>query len=192
MIRAADLAQGTIGGFLLAVPEIPLDEATASKIAAVGRPTFAQAVAVTAGNLAEDPNATIGEPSVTRRLPHRHKVVRHRRREAALRALRNRLRRRLHPYFVAAGYGAPADLDTQLPGFAELTASVGYRNKAAPAPKRLAPPLPTQLAAIMEAPQTAAPQSGKRCRGVQRQMCSGGIGTSFGYFCNTYPQQVCD
>jgi hypothetical protein len=36
------------------------------------------------------------------------------------------------------------------------------------------------------------PKTGKRCRIVQRQMCSGGIGTSLGYFCNTYPQQVCD
>lgn len=199
MGRDADLAQGKITGLLLTVPEISVDAATAQQIAQTGRPTFAQALAISAGNFSSDPNATIGSAQrIATAVGETYRLdttsfdrdagqQRHSRFEIVF------VGDVIH-IFIAAGYGAPESLTAQLPGFASLRSSARYRNQGAPAPRDTPPPLPTDLAALTQqpAPQAEAAQSGKICRIVQRQMCSGGIGTSLGYFCNTYPQQVCE
>jgi hypothetical protein len=89
-----------------------------------------------------------------------------------------------------------------VPGALEtLYASLGFARLGDSPPDRPASPLPDQPSPS-RADRPAGPgaanaqprrrESGPQCRIVQRQQCSGGIGTSLGYFCTTVPRRICD
>jgi hypothetical protein len=92
------------------------------------------------------------------------------------------------------GSGAPALLDS---GYENLYGSLGFARLGDAAPRRTAPALATTLPEgrqsrpVAPSPDRRVSKAGRQCRIVQRQRCSGGIGTSLGYFCTTVPQRVC-
>lgn len=211
MVRTADTAAGTVGGVLLITPGLPLT-ATLRKQLVRDKTGFVQNMAIAFGNLTKDPNSRISKP-----LP-----VNDGRKDGyeafALSAdsFDKDAQQNRHTIFVIVltpsrvegfmkiAYGAKSRLKALDAGFDALIGSAEFRNTGAPPPSRIASPLPGNLAAILPSPaakppQTAAkgtaaarPQPGGSCRIVQRQMCSGGIGSGLGYFCNTYPQRVCN
>jgi hypothetical protein len=195
MARQDELGRGELSGVLIVPQEIPL----AGELARQPRAALAAALAATAGQLATDPKAQVSPPRLTNRPQDDGYEVYEidsrsfdasARRERYARTLVVFVKDRIH-LFIVAGYGTERAFQGQLPGFAALVASGEFRNQGRPLPPRQ-PPLPASLVPV----QAAAPQrpgtEGGRCRIVQRQMCSGGVGTSLGYFCNTYPQRVCD
>ena len=192
-------ADGT-PGFLLVAEEIPL---TADLQRQPGA-TLAQALVIQLGGFTNDASAKISTPeqrSARARDGYDLWKVVSRNLDPATRQTRDCLYavvfvNRQAQLFVACGFGGGA-LDRLTPGFNELLASASFRSLGATPPPKGAPPLPTDLAALAPKAPTpaaapAAAKSGRQCRTVQRQACSGGIGTSLGYFCNTYPQRVCD
>lgn len=211
MVRQSDLVSGNLGGVLLITPGFPLDAAIKAKIKANGKKVTVQALAIAAGNLAEDPKAKLTEPqSVNDAAKDGYEGYSLISRSQDKNAGKTRYTQYLiiltsnrADVIMRVAYGSQTNYDVLNAGFDALARSIEPKNSGAPAPTKLAGPLPSDMAAIMPKPKPApaqvagagktAPKSGGRsCRIVQRQMCSGGIGTSLGYFCNTYPQSVCN
>jgi hypothetical protein len=103
----------------------------------------------------------------------------------------------------ANGFGSEKALESISPGLNALLGSIEFRNKGGVASGTRQPALPTSFATLAKPTAPRAGSSSARapaakgrrggsCRIVQRQMCSGGFGSGMGYFCNTYPQSVCD
>lgn len=212
MVRQSDLASGNLGGVLLITPGFPLDAKIKAKIRTNGKKATVQAIAVAAGNLTEDPGATLTDPQpVNEAAKDGYEayslISRSRDKDAG--------KTRFSQYLIIltgnradvvmrVAYGSQANYDALNAGFDALAKSIEPKNSGAAPPARLAGPLPTDMAAITPKPAPgqfagtgkAGPKpgakGGRSCRIVQRQICSGGIGTSLGYFCNTYPQSICN
>ena len=100
---------------------------------------------------------------------------------------------------LRVGNGSEENYNKLGVGVDDLLKTVELRTAGAPPPTRLAAALPTDFAAI--APKAKPAQSagasgqsggGGNCHIVQRRSCSGGFASGMGYFCNTYPQRVCN
>jgi hypothetical protein len=101
-------------------------------------------------------------------------------------------------HLILATRPAGKDVPAVTAGYESLYASLGFARLGDRAPRRLASPLPSALPQPGSALSDSGPGSagggrrqGPQCRIVQRQQCSGGIGTSLGYFCTTVPQRIC-
>lgn len=213
MIRAADAASGSIGGALLLTQGFVLSQAQRRDIRN-DKKNFVQQVAIAAGDLTSDPGAKISAPTAVNDTAKdryeafamsavAHDKTAGQKRFMSIVVVLTPTRAEA---FLNIGYGSEARMRSQGPAFDALVGSIEFRDAGAP-PPRAAAPLPRGLASLMPppkarpapAPAPSAPGqsasrggTGRNCRTVQRQMCSGGIGTSLGYFCNTYPQRVCD
>jgi hypothetical protein len=212
MVPQAALAAGDLHGVLLITPGFPLNAQLKAQMREHGKKTFVQALAIASGNLAEDPNTQLSDPHVandpqkdgyegyllvSRSVDKDTETSRFAQYAIYLTGDRAEVVMRI-------GYGSQARLEALAPGFEALVRALGFRNAGAPPPARLAAALPGDLAAITSAPRSAPPpaqtagasgqprRSGGTCRVVQRQMCSGGVASGMGYFCNTYPQTVCN
>ena len=212
MVRTGDALAGNIQGVLIVSRGLPLTPELRKELKEKGKSVFVQGIAIALGNLSADPRAKLSNPaSVNNPAQDGYEAF----------ALNGQAydsdagQKRYTTFvivmtpsrveaFMKVGYGSEANAKLLDSGFEALTASAEFRDAGARAPSRLAPPLPTNLAALAPAParpvapaasgdQSPAPaRGGGNCRIVQRQMCSGGIGTGLGYFCNTYPQRVCN
>jgi hypothetical protein len=212
MVRQAALAAGDLNGVLLITPGFPLNAKLQAQMRENGKKTFVQAIAIASGNLAEDPTAQLSDPQlandpqkdgyegyllVSKSVDKDAGTSRFAQYAIYLTGDRAEVVMRI-------GYGSQARLDALASGFEALVSAMGFRNAGAPPPSRLAAALPGDLAAITPKPRSASPpaqaagasgqprRSGGNCRVVQRQMCSGGFASGMGYFCNTYPQTVCN
>lgn len=214
MFRQAELAAREIEGFLLITPPTPLDNKVRRNLEKVGKAEFARQFAANISNIDKDKDSSLGA-AVQIRSQEKDGFDAFSVAASALDEDAGKTRHSLYIVVYAgsdvyllmsAGFGSQALLKAQQPGFTALQASLGFAATGAQPPARQAPPLPTDVREILppDPPQQAARQnpeppparprsSGKgQCYTVQRQMCSGGIGTSMGYFCNTYPETVCD
>ena len=214
MVRQADIAAGNVNGYLILTDGFPIDASTRAKFKASGRNVAVQAIALAAGGLTDVEGVKMSPPQRGNSDPARdgyeaYGLVSISDDEAA----GTKRYTQYAIYLVGdqaeiamrVAYGSQERLEPLLAGMDALTASMEFRSAGAPAPTRLAGALPTNMAAITPKPkpvprQTAdgggsGPKSGgggRNCRIVQRQMCSGGFASGMGYFCNTYPQQVCN
>lgn len=213
MARTADVLSGNLQGVLVVSRGLPLTPELRKELKEKGKSIFVQGIAIALGNLAADPRAKLSNPApVNNPAQDGYEAF----------ALNGQAydsdagQKRFTTFvvvitpsrveaFMKVGYGSEANAKALDSGFEALTGSAEFRDAGARAPSRLAPPLPTNLTALAPAPaRPAAPAAsddespatarggGGNCRIVQRQMCSGGIGTGLGYFCNTYPQRVCN
>lgn len=214
MARTADVLSGNLPGVLVVSRGLPLTPELRKELREKGKSIFVQGIAIALGNLTADPRAKLSNPApVNNPAEDGYEAF----------ALNGQAydsdagQKRFTTFvvvitpsrveaFMKVGYGSEANAKALDAGFEALTASAEFRDAGARPPSRLAPPLPTNLAALAPAPaRPAAPAAsndespapargggGGNCRIVQRQMCSGGIGTGLGYFCNTYPQRVCN
>lgn len=214
MVRQSDLASGELRGVLMLTPGFPLDAKTQAKFKASGRKIAIQSIAVVAGNLAEDPDAKLTDPqaandSVKDGYESYSVISKSHDKEAGKIRFTQYvivLSRDHVDIVMRVAYGSEANYEALTAGFNALLTSIEPKNSGAPAPTRLAAALPTDMAAITPKPRAAPAQTadvrgntakssgggGRSCRIVQRQMCSGGFASGMGYFCNTYPQSVCD
>lgn len=202
MARRDELARGDLTGALVVPKEIVLTADLKRQLAAAGHAASAQALAIAAGDLAKDSRARLGDARlVNRPQADGYEVWQVDSQSFDAIARQDRYARTVVVFvkdrahlFIAAGYGSDRAFQAQLPGFTALLQSGEFRNQGRPLPARPTAPLPgafPKADAPAQPPPSGARAAG-RCRIVQRQMCSGGIGTSLGYFCNTYPQRVCD
>ena len=218
MFRQAELNAREIEGFLLITPPTPLDRNVRKTLEKVGKAEFARQFAANVSNIDKDKDSSLG-PAVQIKSLEKDGFDAFSVAASALDEDAGKTRHSLYIIVYAgadvyllmsAGFGSQALLKAQQPGFTALQASLGFAATGAPPPSRQAPPLPTDVQDILPAaPAQSAGQAlefkpapaparerqakrGGQCYTVQRQMCSGGIGTSMGYFCNTYPETVCD
>jgi hypothetical protein len=209
LARRDEIEAGRITGLIVLPRELRPDAATAARIAAAGQPASAQAIALAAGNLTADPAARFSpaEPinDAARDGFAAYRVVTIGADPAAGDTRYSVVVVAFPGEFVhvlaASGFGSEAALAAVLPGFEALLASGGFRNMGTPDPAVEPPPLPATLAELMPRAPAATGVGGGGgggvgggggCRTVQRQMCSGGFASGMGYFCNTYPETVCD
>jgi hypothetical protein len=214
MVRQADIVSGNVNGYLILTDGFPLDASTRAKFKASGKDVAVQAIGIAAGGLTDVEGVKMSPPQRGNSDPARdgyeaYGLVSISDDEAAG-------AKRYAQYAIylvgdraeiamRVAYGSQERLEPLLAGMDALTASMEFRNAGAPAPARLATALPTNMAAIMPKPKPVPRQTadgggsgaksgggGRNCRIVQRQMCSGGFASGMGYFCNTYPQQVCN
>lgn len=211
MARRSDVDSGNISGIIAVPREIRADAKLLSALRRKSKAEIAQALVVGAANLQQDPAARISPATlvndVARDRYEAYRVVTISKDSGAGKT-RYSVMFVLFPgnfiHIVSAnGFGSEKALDAITPGLNALLASIEFRNMGARVPPSPQPSLPTRFA-TPSAPQAAAvqtlrgrptppsPSNGGSCRIVQRQMCSGGFASGMGYFCNTYPQRVCD
>lgn len=157
MVPRADIAAGEINGYLLLAEDFALDAETQAKFKASGRKTAAQALAINAGNLADDPNARFTEAQLSNNNPAADGY------EVYLLVSKSEDKdagkTRYTQYAIAfvgdrvaiamrTAYGSTERLEALGEAFFALTTSMEFRNNGAPPPTRLAAALPTDLAAI--------------------------------------------
>lgn len=215
MARQADAASGNLGGVLIITPGFPFDARIKASLKANSRKDFVQGIAIAAGNLSQDPDAELSIPQAANdhsRDRYEAYSLKSRSQDKDAGQLRITEYRIIlsdtrADVIMRVGYGTQANFDSLAVGFNYLVSSIVTKSSGAPAPTRLAAPLPTDLSALITqrspaaAPQpstranqsasaSSPPRRGGDCRVVQQQMCTGGFAT--GRICNTFPQTVCD
>lgn len=201
LARQEDLKSGNPKGFLLMSPLLTLDDGLKAELEQKGPENLALAVAFAVGGLLDDPDARyatpqrVNDPAVDGYSVYRLASTSKEKgsgktlvQQFAVILLGDRLLS-----VVAKGFDSTENAQLIEPGFVSLVQSIEFPSNGAPPP---ASPATGKLASSLEAlfPRPKAGGGGGgggNCRTVTRQMCSGGIGTSMGYFCNTYPQRVC-
>lgn len=219
MVPEADLKAGTTGRFFIITPGIPLGSSMQEQFKAAGRKSAIQAIAISVGNLLEDPKASLSDPQSCNN-PDKDgyecytlfsksvdKAAGGQTRFAQYLILLTGARADI---VMRVAYESQDKYEALTNGFSALAASIEPANGRARPPARLAPPLPVGLAAITpkvaaSPPQPASPRPGGRpaqsasrgagtCRIVTRQKCSFSNGFSPGvgsYTCLPYPQRIC-
>jgi hypothetical protein len=211
MVPRADIAAGELNGYLLLTEGFPLDANVQAKFKASGKNAAVQALAIAIGGLADDPNAKLSVPEQVGN-PARDGYEQYTLASRSEDKDAGKTRFTQYVIFLTGdraeiamrvAYGSADKLDGLTSGLNALLTSMEFRNAGATAPSRLAAALPTDLAVITPRPKPVPVETadaddgppkggGKQCYTVQRQSCSGGFASGMGYFCNTYPQQVCN
>lgn len=201
LARDADLKTGSPKGFLLMSPLLTLDAGLKAELEKKGPENMALAIAIALGGLADDPDARYATPQLANdpakdgysvyRLASTSKEKGSGRplvQQFAVILFGDRLLA-----VVAKGFDTTENAQLLEPGFLTFVQSIEFPSNGAPPPASSAKEkLASSLEALFPKPKASGGGGGGgNCRTVTRQMCSGGIGTSMGYFCNTYPQRVC-
>jgi hypothetical protein len=208
MARTAEIEAGTITGMLVVPRALMPDADSRAEQVKAGPAATAQAVAVAVGNLAAIPDARMSEATLmndaARDGYEAWQVV-------TVSEDPDAGKTRYSAFVVvflptqiqvlsAHGFGNEQALADLGPGFTALLASSEFASLGGRVPAPELSALPPDFAALMppRPAESAAggasggASGGTGCYTVQRQMCSGGIGSGLGYFCNTYPETVCD
>lgn len=209
MVRNADALANNIQGVLLISPGLPLTAQLRKELKAKGKPLFVQSIAIAFANLAKDPNAKLSNPApVNDPAKDGYEAFALKGQSFDSDAGQKRftvfvvvLTPGRVEAFMKIGYGSEANLNALDGGFDALTGSVEFRDAGAPPPSRLAPALPTSMAALSPAPASrpapstkggASPApatgAGRSCGIRYRQQCSyTGAGAYQSYNCFSVP-----
>lgn len=186
MVPKADIDAGELNGFLFLGNDFALDAETQAKFKASGRKTAAQALAINAGNLANDPKAKLTEPELANKPEEDGYEVylllsksedkdagKTRFTQYAVTFVGDRI-----SLATRTAYGSPEKLESLGAAFDALLLSMEYRNNGAPPPARLAAALPTDLtvitpnvAATAAAPAEGSPTAGRRIKPGPGEVC---------------------
>jgi hypothetical protein len=169
MVPRAEIAAGEINGYLILTDGIVLNADMRARLKANDKKAAVHALAIAAGNLADDPGARLAEPELVND-PAGDGY------EAYLLASKSvdkdAGKQRFTQYLIVLvgdraeiamriAYGSLDGLVPLTDGFKSLSDSMEFRNAGAPPPSRLAPPLTTDVAAITPK-QEASSQSSAR------------------------------
>lgn len=209
MVRNADALANNIQGVLLISPGLPLTAQLRKELKAKGKPAFVQGIAIAFANLAKDPNAKLSNPApVNDPAKDGYEAFALKGESFDSDAGQKRftvfvvvLTPSRVEAFMKIGYGSEANLNALDGGFDALTGSAEFRDAGAPPPSRLAPALPTSMAALTPTPAprpapsargdaTPAPSTGtgRSCGVRYRQQCSyTGAGAYQSYNCFSVP-----
>ncbi len=220
MVPEADLRAGATGRFFIITPGIPLGTTMQAKFKAAGKKNAIQAIAISVGNLIEDPKAGLSDPQPCNNPGKDGYECYSLFSRSVDKAAGNQIRFAQYIILLTGpradivmrvAYGSQDKFESLNNAFSALASSIEPANGRARPPARPAPPLPMGLEAI--APKvTAAPRqpalsrpggkpaqssarTGGSCRIVTRQKCSFSNGFSPGvgsYTCLPYPQRVCN
>lgn len=189
MVRQADLISGELGGFLTITQGFPLDAKIKAQFKANGKKTAIQAIAIAAGNLADDPDAKLTEPQLVNDAEHDgYEGYSLQSRSQDKDAGKTRFTQYVivligdrADVIMRVAYDSQANYAAFNAGFESLATSIEPKNSGAPPPARLAAALPTDLAAITPRPQPGSarsrpdpgsdhvkPRPGEKCQMEQR------------------------
>lgn len=202
LVRNQDLKSGDPKGFLTMSPLLELDGKLKAELASKGPENMALAFAIALGGLLDDPDAKYASPTLANKPDEDGYAVYG---LASQSKEKGSGRTLVQQFFIilvrekvlavmARGFDSVENAQLFDAGQRALVQSIEFPANGAPPPAK---PASGKLASSLQAlfpkprPAVAGGGGGGNCRIVQRQMCSGGFGTSMGYFCNTYPQSVC-
>ena len=210
MARRSEVRSGNISGIIAIAHEIRPDPKVRASLRGKSKAEIAQALAIAAGSLERDPGAKVSPATLINDAARdRYEAYR----AVTISKDENAGKTRYSAVFVifpgdlihvvsANGFGSEQALTAINPGVNALLASIEFRNMGGRVPRFAEPPLPSSFAPpappkppVVQTPRARPGPTGRdggSCRIVQRQMCSGGFASGMGYFCNTYPQRVCD